>query len=142
MFVRIDDGISISGQLVPEDVAHAAAEGIRLLVNNRPDDEAPDQPPGAEIEAAARAHGIGYVSIPIQGSFSMPQIDAMAGAIEAADGPILAFCRSGTRSTMLWALAAARRGGDPDAIAAAAAQAGYDVGALMPGMRQLAAQVR
>jgi len=138
MFIRIDDEVSVAPQIGEGDLPAAAAAGFRLVVNNRPDGEAPDQPPGAAIEAAARAAGLDYVAIPVAGGFSMPQVDAMAEALDRAGGPVLAFCRSGTRSTMLWALAAARRGGDPDAIAAAAAAAGYDVSGLMPGLRQLA----
>ena len=57
----------------------------------------------------------------------MPQVDAMKGALEANDGKTLAFCRSGTRSTLLWALARVHMGDDPDAVEAAAAEAGYDL---------------
>lgn len=99
-----------------------------MIINNRPEGESDDQTPGAAIEQAARAAGLDYVAIPItHAGFSEPQVKAMATAIEAARGPVLAYCRSGTRSTLLWALAEASRGGDPDALAAAAAGAGYDI---------------
>jgi uncharacterized protein (TIGR01244 family) len=105
MFIRIDEKVSVAGQIDPADVTRAAAQGFRRVVNNRPDGEALDQPAGAAIAEAAAAAGLDYVAIPIAGGFTMPQVEAMAAALD--DGPVLAFCRSGTRSTNLWALAAA-----------------------------------
>jgi len=140
MIARIDETVSVAGQLEISDLAQVASDGFRVVVNNRPDGEAPDQPAGSAIQQAAEAAGLRYMAIPVAGGFSMPQVEAMAQALESAEGPVLAFCRSGTRSTMLWALAAAYRGGDPDTIAQAAANAGYDVSGIMPALRQLAAQ--
>ncbi len=112
-----------------------------MIVNNRPDGEEPDAPQGDEIADAAAAAGIGYTAIPIGHSgFSEPQVDAMITALEQAEGPILAYCRSGTRSTLLWALAAAKQGGDPDTIARAAAAAGYDISPVRPMVDMLAAR--
>ena len=139
MFIPLNDRLSVAGQLSVDDVAAAAAAGFVALINNRPDNETPDQPAGSAIESAARDCGLGYTQIPVgHGGFSMDQVEAMAAFLAAADGPVLAYCRSGTRSTMLWALAAAYRGEDPEAIAGAAAAAGYDVAPLMPALRQLA----
>ena len=112
-------------QLTVADIDEAAAQGIRLIVNNRPDGEEPGQPASAEIEAAARATGIAYRHIPIAGGFPPEQVEAMAQALE--QGPVLAFCRSGTRSTFLWALARAKRGAPAEESVAAAAAAGYDL---------------
>lgn len=137
MFIRIDDSLSVAGQIGEADLAEAAARGFRRVINNRPDGEAFDQPPGDAIARAAQAAGLDYVAIPVAGGFAMPQVEAMAAALEGAGGPVLAFCRSGTRSTHLWALAAAYRGGDPETIVATAAAAGYDVGALLPALQQL-----
>ena len=112
------------------DRLHAldAVRGFALIVNNRPENEAADQVPGAAIEAAARSSGMDYCAIPVtHAGFSEEQVQAMAAALEEASGPVLAYCRSGTRSTLLWALAQAARGNDPDDIAARAAGAGYDV---------------
>ncbi len=132
-----------SPQIGPSDVAAAKALGMRLIVNNRPEGEAEDQTPGGEVEAAARAAGIDYLAIPIGHSgFSAPQIDAMAQALEKAGGPVLGYCRSGTRSTLLWALARARQGEDPETLAAAAAQAGYDLAPVRSAMDMLFAQSR
>lgn len=141
MFIRLTDKISVAPQIAPEDCALAAARGFTAIVNNRPDGEASDQPAAAAMRAAAIAAGLRYADIPIDHSgFSMPQVAAMAAELDAAGGPMLAFCRSGTRSTNLWALAEASRGGDPDAIVAAAAAGGYDVSGMLPTLRQLAAK--
>ena len=131
MFRTIDQTLLVAGQIAPEDVATAAAQGIRTIINNRPDGEQPGQPSAAAIEAAATAAGIGYAHIPVDHSgFSMEQIEAMTAAL-AQPGPALAFCRSGTRSTFLWALARGLAGDEPAEIAAKAANAGYDVTPLM-----------
>lgn len=144
MFRKIDDKTFASPQIELADVAEAQALGIGMIINNRPEDESPDQTPGAEIEAAAKASGIAYVAIPVtHAGFSMPQVEAMQAALaEAGNKPVLAYCRSGTRSTLLWALAQARSGMAPQAIAAHAAGAGYDVGPIMPQIDFLAAQAR
>jgi len=144
MFRKIDDKTFASPQIELADVTEAQALGIGMIINNRPENESPDQTPGAEIEAAAKAAGIAYVAIPVtHAGFSMPQVEAMQAALaEAGDKPVLAYCRSGTRSTLLWALAQARSGMAPEAIAAHAAGAGYDVGPIMPQIDFLAAQAR
>jgi len=133
MFRTLDPSISVFGQLEPEDVAAAKAEGFTTIVNNRPDNEQPGQPAGAAIEAAAKAVGLAYVAIPVDHSgFNEGQVAAMAEALEAAPGPVLAFCRSGTRSTFLWALARHKLGDDGEQLIAKAANAGYDLSALRP----------
>lgn len=132
-FRKLTENISVSQQLEIEDVAAAAAQGVALIVNNRPDGEDPGAPQGDDIAAAAAAAGLNYVAIPIGHSgFSEPQVDAMIAAMEQAEGPILAYCRSGTRSTLLWALASAKQGMTAETIAGTAAQAGYDVSPIRP----------
>lgn len=128
MFRTLDDTISVYGQITPDDVAEAKAQGFTTIINNRPDREQDGQPSGAAIEAAATAAGLTYEAIPVDHSgFSEAQVVAMASALESADGPVLAFCRSGTRSTFLWALASASLGKDGDELIAKAANAGYDL---------------
>jgi uncharacterized protein (TIGR01244 family) len=140
-FRQIVEGVYASPQIGLAEVELARAMGVSLIVNNRPEGESPDQVPGAEIEAAARAAGIGYVAIPVtHAGFSEPQVQAMAAALEGASGPVLAYCRSGTRSTLLWALAEASKGADPDELAAAAARAGYDVSPIRTLIDMLAAR--
>lgn len=142
-FRKLDEGMLASPQIGLADVRTASEMGVSLIVNNRPEGEAPDQTPGAEIEAAARAAGIDYRAIPItHAGFSEVQVEAMAEALREAAGPVLAYCRSGTRSTLLWALAEASRGRSPDELAHAAAAAGYDVGPVRPTMDMLAASRR
>ncbi|WP_086618721.1 TIGR01244 family sulfur transferase [Erythrobacter tepidarius] len=138
-FRKLNENVLVSPQLALEDVATAAALGVTTIVNNRPDGEDPDAPQGEEINAAAAAAGLNYVAIPVGHSgFSQPQVDAMIAALEQAEGPILAYCRSGTRSTFLWALAAAKLGEEPETIARAAMQAGYDVSPIRPLIDMLA----
>lgn len=142
-FRALSETVLASPQIAPDDLAAAKAEGVTLVVNNRPDGEAEDQTPGTEIEAAARAAGLDYVAIPIGGSgFGEPQVQAMADALAEANGKVLAYCRSGTRSTLLWSLAQAQAGRDPEEIAAAAAAAGYDVTPVRPAIDMLAARAR
>lgn len=140
MFRKVTDGLFASPQIGLEDVAEAKAMGVTLVINNRPEGESDDQVPGPEIEAAARAAGMDYLAIPVtHAGFSEGQVEAMAEALANSAGPVLAYCRSGTRSTLLWALAEASRGGQPERIAAQAAQAGYDIAAIRPLVDMLAA---
>ncbi|MES2157011.1 MAG: TIGR01244 family sulfur transferase [Pseudomonadota bacterium] len=129
MFRKLTDRILVSPQITLDQVAQAKADGVTIIVNNRPDDEEPGQVNGAEIEAAAKAAGIAYVAVPVgHGGFAPWQLDGMAGALDqAGTGKILAYCRSGTRSTLLWALTRARAGDNADVLAAQAAAAGYDI---------------
>ena len=136
---RITDAFSVSPQIMPEDLAHLRARGFALVVNNRPDGEEAGQPTGADIAVAAEEAGIAYHAIPVSGGFSETQVAAMAQAIAGAAGPVFAFCRSGTRSTLLWALAEASCGGNPEVIAAAAGCAGYDIAPVRAAVEQLAA---
>ena len=141
MFRKIADTVYASPQIGLAEVAAARDAGISLIINNRPEDESPDQVPGEEIEAAARNAGMAYVAIPVtHAGFSEPQVAAMAAALDEAPGPVLAYCRSGTRSTLLWALARASQGASPDELAAAAAAAGYDVGPIRTLLDMLAAR--
>lgn len=139
--IKLTTGIYVAPQISTEAIADAAALGVTLVINNRPEDESDDQTPGPAIEAAARAAGMDYVAIPVTHSgFSEPQVQAMADALEGAHGAVLAYCRSGTRSTLLWALAESAQGGDPDALTNMAAKAGYDVSPIRPLMDMLKAK--
>jgi uncharacterized protein (TIGR01244 family) len=132
--------MAVAPQIAPEDCAAAAAQGYVAIVSNRPDGEAPGQPDAATMRAAAEAAGLRFAHIPIDHSgFAMPQVEAMAAVLRAG-GPVLAFCRSGTRSANLWALAAASMGEDADALVAAAAGGGYDISGMLPSLRMLAAK--
>lgn len=130
MFRQIDESMLVSGQIQPEDVQAAVDAGVTMIVNNRPDGEQPGQPAGAEIEAAARAAGLDYRHIPVAGGLSPDLVQAMAEALDAAEGKVLGFCAAGTRSTYLWALARLKAGDDVEDIITKAGAAGYDLGAL------------
>ena len=127
-FRQITEDFWASPQISLADVDEAKQHGFALIVNNRPEGEAEDQVPGERIEAAAREAGMDYVAIPVtHAGFSDEQVRSMAAAVEQAEGPVLAYCRSGTRSTLLWSLAQASLGRDPDDLAIAAANGGYDL---------------
>ncbi|RIA43913.1 uncharacterized protein (TIGR01244 family) [Hephaestia caeni] len=136
---RLDDRISVSPQITTDDLAVLADAGYRTVINNRPDAEETGQPEGVAVARVAETLGLDYTAIPIDHTgFSHPQIDAMRAALDAARGPVLAFCRSGTRSAHLWALAEAKAGGDPETIIAKAAAAGYDLAGIRPLLESLA----
>ena len=142
-FKTLSDTMLASPQIAAADIAAAKEAGVTLIVNNRPDGESPDQPAGSDIEAAAAEAGIAYVAIPVTSAgFSQPQVQAMSDALKGTQGKVLAYCRSGTRSTFLWSLAQTSMGADPDAVTSAAAEAGYDVSPVRPAMDMFAANVR
>ncbi len=101
--VKLTDTVAVSEQISAADVAEIAAAGYRVLINNRPDGEAPGQPPSSEIEAAARAAGIDYHYLPVTAmDFPGPGFARMAELLKDETRPVLAFCRSGTRCANLW----------------------------------------
>lgn len=128
MFRKLTDAVMVAPQIGTETVSAAAAEGVTLVINNRPEDESTDQTAGPDIEAAVREAGMDYIAIPVtHAGFAEWQVTAMADALDNAEGKVLAYCRSGTRSTLLWALARASRGDHPAVLAEQAADAGYDL---------------
>lgn len=141
MFRKLTDTVYASPQIGLEDVAKAQALGVTLIVNNRPEGESEDQVPGPEIAAAAAEAGIEYLAIPVtHAGFAEHQVSAMADAIARNEGAVLAYCRSGTRSTLLWALARAKAGDDTEELARQAAAAGYDLSPVRQIMDVLAAR--
>ena len=129
---KVTDDFSVAPQLAPGDMADAAAQGFVLVINNRPDDEVPGQPSNAQMEAAARQAGLDYTSIPFVGRPGDLQVDAVLSAYDGAGGPVLAFCRSGTRSITAWSIGQAKAGRLPrEELLKLGAAAGYDLsGAL------------
>ena len=139
MFRKLTNEILVAPQIDLESIAEAKAHGVTLIINNRPEDESADQTPGPDIETAARAAGLDYIAIPVtHAGFAEWQVTAMADALDNAEGKVLAYCRSGTRSTLLWGLAQASAGHHPAVLSEAAADAGYDlspVAAMMDMLR-------
>ncbi len=109
-FTKISPNFSVTGQISGSDAGVAAAQGFKTIICNRPDDEAQRQPAASEIAAAAEALGIEFLDLP---------------------GPILAYCQTGTRSVMLWALVQAKSL-DVEAIFSATKSAGYDLTGMRP----------
>ncbi len=138
-FRPLSESVMASPQITLDDINSAAAEGVTLIICNRPDNEEPGQLNGESVRAAAAAKGISFAAIPISNlNVDRSTVEAMADALESADGKVLAYCRTGTRSTFLWSFASSLRGGDHDQIIAQAAQAGYDVSPARTMMEQLA----
>lgn len=130
---HLDNRMLVAGQILPSQMRDIAAAGVTMIVNNRPDGEEPSQPAAAEIEAAARAAGLGYRHIPIASRFTPEDVVAMTDAMtEAGDGKLLAFCKSGTRSTYLWAVTRQQQGVSDEEIVSSTAGAGYEL-RLDPG---------
>ena len=139
MFRRLSDDFHVAPQIALADVAEAKAAGFALIVNNRPDGEDSAAPQGSAIATAATKAGLSYTAIPVTHSgFSDAQIDLLDAAISSASGPVLAYCRSGTRSAYLWALSQVRAGSKVDIVCAVATKAGYDVSGLRPVLDALA----
>lgn len=136
-FKDITNRFSVSTQLTPKDIETAAQEGFTAIICNRPDGEDSGQMSAADIEAACTANNLTFTHIPVSGGVSADQIDAMNEAIQAADGSVLAYCRSGTRSTNLWAMAQAKNGANAQGLVTAAGGAGYDLSGLIPMLRSL-----
>lgn len=126
----LDPALHVAPQIALEDVPALKAAGYAALISNRPDGEEPGQPDAATVRAAAEAAGLAFVHIPVSMSSLGPEeVEALRHALDTLPGPALAFCRSGTRSAILWALSQA---GDrqADELIAAAAAAGYDLSGL------------
>lgn len=103
--------VCVAPQLEPPAMAELAAMGFKSVVNNRPDfEEGPDQPTDAQMKAAAEAAGLAYAYLPVQPAYQSPQeISRMAELLAALPRPMVAFCRSGTRSGKLYQAASAAR---------------------------------
>lgn len=126
----LNSKISVSDQLVPEDLAQLKALGYSTVINNRPDNEGEGQPDSASLEKAATLLGMKYVHLPVRGlAIQDSDVDQFAEAMKGDSGQILAFCRTGMRSIRLWALSG------PDnlpweTVVQIASDAGYDIAAL------------
>ena len=131
-FRKVTDEFSVAPQIALSDVARAAAEGFTLIINNRPDGESPDQPTSDEMAAEARKAGVAYVHIPVRGGPTPEQVEIERAVLAEAKGPVLAYCRSGTRSIVTWSIGQAMAGdrsrGD---LIDLGADAGYDLSGVL-----------
>lgn len=124
--VQLSDSLSVADQIAVEDVATIAEAGFKVLINNRPDHEVPNQPASDEIAAAAEAAGLLYYYMPVTArDFPGLDLDELSDLMNNPASPALAFCRTGTRCTNLWV--ATRNGEQRDASVSVARQLGYDL---------------
>lgn len=131
---QITPEFAVTPQITPDEVPALAALGFRTIINNRPDEEIEDQLASHAMEAAARAAGLAYHHLPYYpGQMTPDLVQAFEAVMQTVQGPVLAYCRSGTRSSHLWAMSQAGRMPLPE-ILGAAARAGYDHSALVPAL--------
>jgi uncharacterized protein (TIGR01244 family) len=131
-FRKVTDDYSVAPQIDVSDIAKAKALGFVMVINNRPDGEVPDQPTSEQMAAAAKAAGVAYVHIPVRGGPTAEQVEIQRQLLAEADGPVLAFCRSGTRSIVTWSIGEAMAGARPrDELIALGAEAGYDLSGVL-----------
>ena len=129
MHRKLDDRTLVSGQIHPDDVPALKDLGVTLIVNNRPDNEDAGQPEGDDIEAAAKAAGIDYRHVPIARGLGPSDVEAMREAMHSVgEGKLFAFCRSGNRSTLAWAVAKSEDGTSREELESCVSQAGFDLG--------------
>jgi len=128
---------SVTPQIAPEDVGAIKAAGFTKVICNRPDAENPPEWQAAAMEQAVRAEGLDFVNIPLTHQTMTPEnIALQEEAVASAEGPVLAYCASGTRCTVIWSLARAAEGMSADEILKTAADAGYDLSGLRPRLEQ------
>ncbi len=139
----VDDHVSVSGQLTPADMKEIAGAGFTAVVNNRPDGEAFfGQPRTAELRAAAEAAGLQFLDLPFSGPRATPdQVRAFADLLAPGDGRVVAFCKSGMRSALLWGAASLANGRSLEEVLQGARKAGQELSGaadLMTGLAQAA----
>lgn len=129
--MQLAPGLTAAGALSADNIEALAASGVKTIINNRPDNEDPGQLPADEARKLCTAHGIAYHHIPfVAATLTKADIDAFEKVLMTGSHPMVAHCRSGTRSTMVWALTRMRQGDDPAALVALGAKNGVDIAAL------------
>ena len=134
-FKQLDDKVSVSAQVALADIEELARRGFRTLICNRPDGEDAGQPAFEDVAAAARAAGMETVFQPVtSATLDAEAARNFAAAVEESDGPVFAYCRTGTRCTMLWTISGVMAGKPKDELREAAARAGYDMTNLLQSL--------
>ncbi|NPD70080.1 TIGR01244 family phosphatase [Lichenicola cladoniae] len=130
-FKRLSASFSASPQLSAADVAAAADAGFRTIIDSRPDAEDADQPSAEDMEAIAQSHGLDFAHIPVTTAIGIDESDIaqMRAAISKSPGPVLGYCRTGTRAAMMWALSQVGET-SPEMLMKASADAGFDLSAI------------
>jgi sulfide:quinone oxidoreductase len=135
---ELTENLAVTGQIDPAEIPSLAAQGVRSLICNRPDGEVPGQPSFSAVEEAAAAAGIKAVYLPVVSSaIGDGDIEAFGKALKELPSPVLAYCRSGTRSTVLWALSGAVAKRPIEDILSTAYEAGYDLSPLRSRLEEM-----
>lgn len=133
-FRRVTDDFTTAPQISLADVAEASRLGFKTLISNRPDGEEPGQPTAADFAAAAQDAGLAFFHIPVRGGPTPEQVEQTNAILAEAEGPILAFCRSGTRSIVTWSISQAQTGALPRGeLVDLGRAAGYDLSGVLGG---------
>ncbi len=133
---------AVSPQIDPADLPAVKAAGYATVIDNRPDGEIPEDLHADRMRRAAAALGLEFVANPvIGGALTEANVTAQAEALAAAKGPVLAYCASGNRSSMVWALANAGAMSS-DELIARPARYGYNLEPLRAKLDQLAERPR
>jgi uncharacterized protein (TIGR01244 family) len=139
-YAHITPGYAVAPQIDPDDMPALAEAGFKRVICNRPDHEVPAELQAEVLRAAAEAAGLEFVDLPVEnGGFDLDLVAAQGAAIEDADGPVFAYCRSGTRCAMVWALHAAKSR-PVDEILSACREAGFDLSMLRGTLDAIAAR--
>ncbi|HYC13508.1 MAG TPA: TIGR01244 family sulfur transferase [Stellaceae bacterium] len=134
----VEQNFAVASQVTAKDIAELAREGVKTLINNRPDGEEMGQLSSAAAKSEAEKLGMAYLHIPVRtDTISAADVDAFARALRDSPKPILAHCRSGTRCYLLWAAVQAGSGGNPDQLVMRAAGDGYDIRVLPELLRRI-----
>lgn len=140
---KVSDQFSVSSQLEPDAIPALQAAGIKTLICNRPDNEAPGQPAHADIERRAQAAGMRVHYLPVvHDTINNQNVDDFAALLKGATFPVHAWCRSGLRSITLWSLAQIKAGGDPAAQVATATRLGFDFRSFLDKFAAVIARLR
>jgi len=138
-FQKLSEGVSVCMQIFPEQIDFIKQSGFKTIINNRPDMEKSGQPFAADIEKLAREAGLDYVHLPMNpGQITPELIASMADVFKNSDGPVLAHCASGVRSTILWCFVNVKKMG-VDGVLSATRTAGIDVEKIRPALTGYAA---
>jgi uncharacterized protein (TIGR01244 family) len=135
---QINPTYAVTPQIDVTDIPAIAEAGFKTIICNRPDAEVPPSHHASVMEAAAKAAGLTFAINPVtHQTLNMDMVTAQKAAMEASDGPTLAYCASGTRSSIVWALGQASEMSADDILTATSA-AGYDLGGMRPQLNALA----
>ena len=133
---QLTETVYVAGQVLLEQIAEFKKAGFKSIINNRPDGEGPGQPHSSELQVAVESAGLAYQFLPMSGQLSLEMLQDAKAGFQQLPTPVLAFCTSGTRSTILWCCAHVEERG-VDAVLQTAADAGYQLQQIRPLLEQI-----